>query len=102
MKVGPFTTRWYAEHVEYENHGDDGGFFVDVQTRGPFAAWKHRHLITAKGADRCILEDRVEYRLPGWIFGRLFADGYTRRRLERMFAWRHAQMVKMFGSPRAE
>ncbi len=101
MKVGPFRRRWVAEYTECEDLGDQGGYFVDVQKQGPFASWKHRHEVTARGPSVCLFEDRIEYELPGWIFGRLFGSGIARRKIERMFAWRHSVMVRKFGRPSA-
>ncbi len=84
-RIGPFWRTWIAEHREY----DPPRMFRDVQTRGPFAHWDHTHRLESTGADTCVLEDRIEYALPGGRFGRLLGGGLARRRLERMFRFRH-------------
>lgn len=89
MAVGPFTVRWVAEHVGFVDRGDEGGEFTDVQVAGPFRAWRHRHRVAAAGPGACTLEDRVEYELPFGRLGRLVGGPIARRRLERMFAFRH-------------
>jgi ligand-binding SRPBCC domain-containing protein len=83
MKVGPVRLRWVAEHTAY----DPPRSFKDVQRSGPFAHWEHTHLVepVEGGAE---LVDRVEYRLPFGPLGALGAP-FARRKLERMFAWRH-------------
>src|SRR5690349_17048581 len=45
--LGPFAQLWEAEHTEYIPNR----LFVDVQRKGPFAYWQHRHRFepTAKG-----------------------------------------------------
>ena len=99
VKAGPFGFQWVAEHVECEDRGDAGGSFVDVQKEGPFSSWRHRHEVTARGTGTCLVEDRIDYDLPGWIFGRLIFGGFVRKKLESMFAWRHSVMSRKFGRP---
>jgi len=60
--------------------------FVDVQIKGPFARWEHRHVFRdgaeATGSSGPIgtwVEDRVTYRLPLGALGR-FAHALTVRR----------------------
>jgi ligand-binding SRPBCC domain-containing protein len=63
--------------------------FRDVMVSGPFRLWEHTHRFEPESESSSWLEDRVDFELPlGWI-GRWLGDGYTRRRLQRMFAWRH-------------
>lgn len=85
--AGPLRFRWVSEHRSLGE--DDGPGFRDVQLEGPFARWEHAHRVEPAGPDRSILEDRVEYALPGGVLGRLAAGGLARRRLRRIFAYRH-------------
>jgi ligand-binding SRPBCC domain-containing protein len=89
MRAGPFKLRWVAEHRGFVDRGPEGGEFTDVQVSGPFRSWEHRHLVTADGPDACYLDDTIEYRLPLGAIGRLFGGALTRRKLERMFDFRH-------------
>ena len=89
----PLRTRWVAEHQEFEA----GRFFSDVQISGPFAYWKHTHTFEPDGADASFLEDRVEYALPFGALGRLFGGWYVRRKLARLFQYRHAVTVREIG-----
>src|SRR5262245_44991926 len=43
--------------------------FLDVQVRGPFSRWEHRHRFMTDGAGT-LMEDRVVYRLPLGFLGR--------------------------------
>ncbi len=85
LRVGPLRRRWLAEHSDYQI----GRRFRDVQLSGPFAAWQHTHSFEADGPEACILDDRIEYRLPMGVIGELIAGRYCRRQLERAFAYRH-------------
>lgn len=85
MGSGPLATRWVAEHRDYV----EGEQFRDVQVAGPFARWEHTHRITPDGPDACYLEDCIEYALPFGAVGALGGGGMVRRRLARMFEYRH-------------
>lgn len=83
--LGPIPLRWVAMHTEY----DPPHLFADKQLSGPFASWYHRHHFLPDGQGGTILRDEVEYELPlGWL-GQLLGGGYVRKKLERMFHFRH-------------
>jgi len=83
--IGPIKQTLVAEHTQYEkNH-----LFQDRQIRGPFASWLHTHLMEPDGKEGCLLIDRIEYELPLGPLGALFGGPFARRKLERMFAYRH-------------
>ena len=88
LQVGrwPFRTRWVAEHQGFE----PGRYFSDVQVAGPFAYWKHTHTFEPDGPAASFLEDRVEYALLLGGLGRWFGEWYVRRKLARLFEYRHA------------
>ena len=85
VSVGPISQYWVAEHRDCQ----PGRMFRDVMVSGPFPLWEHTHAFVPESETSSWLEDRVDFELPlGWL-GSLFGGGYTRRRLQRMFAWRH-------------
>lgn len=85
-KIGPIWQTIEAEHVAYE----PGVMFADRMNRGPFARWLHRHVVTPRGPDACVLTDDVEYELPLGVLGRLLGARFARRELVRLFELRHA------------
>ncbi|MFZ5572982.1 MAG: TIGR01777 family oxidoreductase [Thermodesulfobacteriota bacterium] len=86
IKTGPFNSDWIAEHTEFiENE-----MFRDRQAKGPFAQWEHTHRFHPAGETACLLEDTIRYRLPMAPFGPLAAGRFVKRKLERMFTYRHA------------
>lgn len=89
LGFGPARVRWVAEHRGYQNLGPDGGVFEDVQVRGPFARWVHRHTVRAAGPRASTLTDEIEYELPLGRLGLGLAGWKVRRDLERMFEYRH-------------
>jgi NADPH-dependent 2,4-dienoyl-CoA reductase/sulfur reductase-like enzyme len=46
-RMGPLRLRWVAEHTAFDDRGEAGGTFVDVQREGPFRRWVHRHDVQA-------------------------------------------------------
>jgi uncharacterized protein (TIGR01777 family) len=86
LRLGPLRLPWVAR---YERVDPSFGF-VDVQERGPFRSWRHEHRMHPSEDGRSVLEDHVTYTLPLSPIGRFFGSGLARRKIERLFAWRHA------------
>ncbi len=82
--IGPLKTRWVAEHTRYE----PPHVFEDVQIKGPFKSWRHRHIISAH-PEGATLRDEIEYEPPLPPFGRMLAPLLIERRLRRLFDYRH-------------
>lgn len=66
--VGP-RQHWTSLIIDRER-GDDAAYFRDEMVHGPFDRWRHTHAFYADGGDsaddeRTILQDHVEYELPG-------------------------------------
>jgi hypothetical protein len=76
---------WEAEHFGVI----EGRRFCDRQLRGPFGHWEHTHEFLPRGEHDCELVDRVAWRAPFGLLGRL-AQPFLRRELARLFAHRHA------------
>jgi len=85
--VGPVKRRWVAVHRDHV----PGKGFTDVQEAGPFALWEHRHRFAVETKDRSVLDDHVDYRLPGPALAQRAAAGAAGRRLRRLFEFRHGR-----------
>ena len=71
--------------------------FLDVQLRGPYARWEHRHLfLEESGGTR--VEDRLVYRLPLGPLGRLAHLALVGWQLERTWRERAAILTARFGA----
>lgn len=84
-RLGPLRLRWVAEHVE----AGEPLAFRDVQRSGPFRSWDHLHRFEQGPGGTSVLEDRVRYELPLGALGRVLGGALARRRIERLFAYRH-------------
>jgi ligand-binding SRPBCC domain-containing protein len=90
-RVGPFRLTWIAEHTEYQ----PPHLFADTQIRGPFKRWYHRHRFLYDGTSGTLLRDEIEYELHFGILGRLVAGSMVRRKLEKLFSYRHEMTRKL-------
>jgi len=90
VPLGPLRVRWRSEITAVEA----GREFKDVQLSGPFAMWEHTHSMNPTGPGRSSLEERVRYALPLGRLGSAVAGRFVRRKLERMFAYRHRITVQ--------
>lgn len=81
---GLVPARWVAEHTAY----DPPRMFEDVQVSGPFAKWRHRHIVIPSG-DGAILRDEIEFEPPMGFLGRLSAPFAVIPKIEKMFEFRH-------------
>lgn len=81
---GIIPSRWVAEHTAY----DPPRMFEDVQISGPFASWRHKHIITPH-EEGAILRDEIEFEPPMSFIGDLAAPLFIVPRIEKMFEYRH-------------
>ena len=90
----PFRAQWIALITEFEwNH-----HFADIQKKGPFKRFKHRHEFSAEtrnGANGTIVRDAIEYD-PGFgVVGNLAQRLFIARTLNRTFEYRQKILEKL-------
>ncbi len=90
LGTGPVTVDWVSEHLAPDPYRS----FTDVQAKGPFGSWHHRHLFCPTSEAACEIEDRIEYELPFEPLGALFAGRYLRQRIERAIVYRHRVVAR--------
>lgn len=73
--------------------------FVDLQIKGPYALWRHTHYFETLSSERTLVRDRVEYRLPCGLMGRLAHCLFVARWLKQIFDYR-AEMIAQLLAPR--
>jgi ligand-binding SRPBCC domain-containing protein len=81
---GLLSKKWIAQHTAY----DPPRSFEDTQISGPFASWKHKHIVSPHESG-AILRDEIEFEPPFWIFGKLAAPFAVLPKLKKMFEYRH-------------
>ena len=88
-RVGPVD--WVAEIADW--HPPSG--FADVQVRGPYRVWRHRHELTEVAAGTEV-RDHVEYRLRGGPVGRLLEPLHCAF-LRTLFSYRSRRLDELLG-----
>ncbi len=85
--------RWRTEIVEWNPpHG-----FVDVQIKGPYRRWHHRHTFLSQ-AGGTLVRDEVEYDLPLGFLGRWLHQRVIRSDLEAIFDYRARRVADYFNA----
>ena len=90
--------RWRAYIREY----DPPFRFVDVQVRGPYARWEHRHRFLEEDDGDTMMEDRVTYRLPLGPLGRLAHQLGVGRQLRAVWDYRTRRLGELVGPIRRQ
>jgi ligand-binding SRPBCC domain-containing protein len=86
VTVGGIARRAVAEHTANE----PGRMFRDEMKSGPFRRWVHTHTMDPDGEGGSWLTDHIEWELPLGPLGDLAAGWFVRRKIEKMFDYRHA------------
>jgi ligand-binding SRPBCC domain-containing protein len=90
----PVRTPWIARIVELA----PGSHFADVQVKGPFRAWRHRHGFEAAardGREGTIVRDEVEFDVGFGALGDAAARLLVGPRLEATFAERQRRLASL-------
>lgn len=70
--------------------------FVDKQTEGPFAYWRHEHIFApAKNGTEII--DRLSYKMPFGTFGTLAYPFGIKSKICELFEFRKQKINQLFG-----
>lgn len=88
IRQGPAEIKWEARHTAFE----EGHMFRDEQVSGPFGSWVHTHRFLDAQDGGCIMEDEVEWEAPMGAAGRVLAEPFLEKDMERLFSFRHARL----------
>ena len=84
--------RWLTEI----KHIEKGSSFVDEQRLGPYRFWYHSHAVEALTDGQARLRDRVCYRLPFGLLGRLVHELQVKKMLAEIFDFRSQKLREIF------
>ena len=87
LHTGPLAYHWHARHIE----NTPGMQFRDILEQGPFSRWTHTHRFTDTPGG-ALLEDLIEYALPGQAILPAWSSTPVQQTLDRVFRYRHATL----------
>ena len=87
-----FNIKWVTEISVIEN----GKYFIDEQRFGPYKMWHHEHHFLKNKDNTTSIIDKVIYKMPFGIFGRIAHQLFIRKRLKDIFQFRHEAINKLF------
>ncbi len=90
-----FTIRWVTRITKWRPPHE----FEDIQEKGPYALWVHRHRFSERDG-AVFMEDHVDYALPFGPLGRLVHRLRVRKQLEEIFDYRRRVVEEIFDSGR--
>jgi ligand-binding SRPBCC domain-containing protein len=95
----PYRTTWQVRIIEFAWFSH----FRDIQVKGPFASWEHRHTIVAearedaegKPVNGTLITDTIEYTPPMGPIGSMSNSLFLRRQMEATFAYRQRRLEEI-------
>ena len=94
-KVSPvigINLKWVTEIT----HVKENEYFVDEQRFGPYSLWHHKHFFK-KINGGILMEDIVDYKIPYGLIGQFAHLIFVKKKLEKIFNYRHTKLEKLFG-----
>ena len=88
--------RWTSVITNY----DPPHHFVDVQLKGPYAYWHHKHSFQPRGDD-VEVTDEIHYEIGFSLFGKVLLRPLVQRQLKSIFAFRAQAIEQLFRHPEA-
>lgn len=92
----PFRATWVARIVAFEWNR----FFEDVQEKGPFKSFRHRHELLAEernGVVGTTVRDLIEYEVGFGFIGECAQKLFVARKFQLTFAYRQQMLEKLLG-----
>ena len=96
-KIKPFklvTLNWITEISQVK----EGSYFIDNQISGPYKMWHHEHHFKSNNDGTTEIIDKVKYKLPFYILGRISHKIFIKRKLIKIFNFRQKKIKELFNS----
>ena len=96
-KIKPFklvSLNWITEISQIK----EGSYFIDNQISGPYKIWHHEHHFKINDNGTTEIIDKVKYKVPFYILGRLIHKIFLRRKLFNIFMFRQKKINELFNN----
>ena len=96
-KIKPFklvTLNWITEISQVK----EGSYFIDYQISGPYKMWHHEHHFKSNNDGTTEIIDKVKYKVPFYILGRISHKIFIKRKLFNIFNFRQKKINELFNN----
>ena len=96
-KIKPFklvTLNWITEISQVK----EGSYFIDNQISGPYKMWHHEHHFKSNNDGTTEIIDKVKYKVPFYILGRISHKIFIKRKLINIFNFRQKKINELFNN----
>ena len=83
---------WVTEITQVK----ENEFFIDEQRFGPYKMWHHEHFFERIDENSCWISDKVTYKLPLGLLGKLAHVLFVKNQLRGIFEYRTKQINTFF------
>ena len=90
LKLRGIPIRWRTEITEWEPPKG----FVDIQLKGPYKVWHHRHSFVPDEGGSLVLDEVVYRATGGWLANKILVQ----KDLQKVFTYRQQVLHERFGS----
>jgi len=93
--VNPFkfyNIKWVTEITNIKQNN----YFIDEQRFGPYKMWHHEHTFIKNKDNSTTVYDKVTYKLPYGLTGRLVHKLFIKKRLIEIFIFRQKRIKQIF------
>ena len=96
-KIKPFkllALNWVTEISQIK----EGSYFIDNQISGPYKMWRHEHHFKDNHNGTTEIIDKVKYKVPFYIVGKLMHKMFIRKKLFNIFMFRQKKINELFNN----
>ena len=96
-KIKPFklvTLNWITEISKVK----EGSYFIDNQIFGPYKMWHHEHHFKSNNDGTTEIIDKVKYKIPFYILGRISHKIFIKRKLIKIFNFRQKKINELLNN----
>ncbi len=89
IRRGPLKVDFSVRHTAFEADR----LFRDEQVSGPMGSWTHSHEFDPKGANACVVRDRIDYEPPLGAAAKALASSTIENEVKRLLRFRNRRLL---------
>lgn len=90
LNIHGFPVKWKTRISQWKANSQ----FTDIQLKGPYHTWEHTHSFSDL-ASGTLIRDEIRYKLPMGLLGRMVAQSFVDKDVDRIFSYRRKAIDKL-------